>query len=165
MKRTAIGLFIIIFGFGLGVAATLLYLKFSASDIRKPETAPNLSLLSNENVPPVLPVLGFCELAENPEKYNGKIVRLSGKLTFGLEDAWFSDLNCGADNAAVVPFFDEKVWNSIKKAREREDENFSANELNVIVVGKFKHEVYKDCCLIAPFQFEISEVEKVSKTN
>lgn len=165
MKRTAIWLFTVILCFGLGVGAVLLYLKFNASDIEKPEISPNLSLLNNENASAVLPILSFCELASNPEKYNGKIVRLSGTLSFGLEGAWLSDANCGAENAAIVLFLNEKVWNPIKKAREQENEKFSANELSVIVVGKFKNEIYKDCCLITPFQFEISAVEKASKKN
>jgi hypothetical protein len=49
----------------------------------------------------------------------------------------------------------EEASKLIRQAREQKGKKFWANELNVVVVGRFKNEVYKDCCLIAPFQFEI----------
>ncbi|HEX8249531.1 MAG TPA: hypothetical protein VF599_15245 [Pyrinomonadaceae bacterium] len=167
MKRRAIELFIIILTFGLlGITATLLHLKLNPSNNQTAEPATNPVLLNNEDIPADLPILSFCELANNPEKYDGKIVRLNATLTFGLEGSWFSDSNCGShDNGAIVSSASEEVWNPLKQARERKGEKFSANQLNVTAVGKFKNEVYKDCCLIAPFQFEISKVEKASTIN
>jgi hypothetical protein len=43
-----------------------------------------------------------------------------------------------------------------------EHEKSLNNFLNLIVVGKFKNVVYNYGGLIAPFQFEILKVEKVS---
>jgi hypothetical protein len=164
MKRIATWLLIIILTFGLGVTATFLYLKLNTSGIQKSETLAAPALPDEENGAADLPILSFCELAEKPEKYNGKIVRLSGRITFGLEGAWFSDSNCGDhDNSAIVSYKNEDVWNPVKQARE--GGKFWANALDVVVTGKFKNEVYRDCCLTAPFQFEISKVEKASKTN
>lgn len=148
----------------------MLYLKVNTSDTQKSKTSQNPDLVINENVSATLPnifqVLSFCELSNNPEKYNGKIVRINATIQFGLEGSWLSDSNCGtSDNVAIVSYKNNEIWKPIGQAREQKDKKFLANELNVIVTGKFKNEVYKDCCLIAPFQFEISQVEKVSKTN
>jgi len=111
-----------------------------------------------------LPMLTFCELVNNPEKYDNKTVYLRARLSIGTEGSWFSDSKCGIDNAAFVSVTNEQVWKDIEKARERGRRKPSDNELDLIVLGKFRNLVYKDwCCLTTPFQFEISNIEKASK--
>lgn len=167
MKRITSWLFIITLTFVLGVTSTtFLYLKFTTSNIQKSGTLQTPNSLKNEDVTLDLLILSFCELSNNLEQYNEKIVRISATIQFGLEGSWFSDPNCGiSDNIAIVSYKNEELYNPIAQARKQKNMKFLANELDVVVIGKFKNEVYKDCCLIAPFQFEISQVEKVSKPN
>ncbi len=163
MKRIRFWLLIISFTFIFGAATALIYLKFFYPAIQTAESVTEIALPEIENNPADLPVLTFCELANNPEKYDGKTVRLSAILSIGLEGSWFSEARCGADNAAIISAKNNEVWKAIKKARERGKREPSDTEVNLTVVGVFKNTVYKDCCLIAPFQFEILKVEKASK--
>ncbi len=163
MKRITFWLLTVSLTFIFGAAAALIYLKFFYPAIQTPEPVPEIVLPEIENNPAELPVLTFCELAKNPEKYDGRTVRLSARLSIGLEGSWFSDSACGADNAAIISMENNEVWKTIDKARKRGKREPSDTEVDLTVVGKFKNSVYKDCCLIAPFQFEISKVEKASK--
>lgn len=164
MKRITFWLLTISFTFIFGVTAALIYLKFFHPVIQTSESVPEIVLPKDENNPADLPVLTFCELTNNPEKYDGKTVRLSARLTMGLEGSWFSDATCGADNAAIISLKNNDDWKIIDKARERKNKEPWDIQLNLTVVGKFKNTVYEDtCCLTTPFQFEISKVEKASK--
>lgn len=165
MKRIIFWLIVISFIFVLGVITMLLYKDFSNSNAQKMETATNTALLDGETDSTNLPILTYCELANNPEKYDGKIVRLSAKLYIGLEGSWFADPNCGLDNGAIISSKNKEVWETMEKARKQKDEELLSIELSLIVVGRFKNVVYKDCCLIAPFQFEILKVEKASASS
>ncbi len=164
MKRITFWLLIISFTFIFGAAAMLIYLKLFYPAIQISESLPEISLPEIENNPTDLPSLNFCELTNNPEKYDGKTVRLSARLSIGLEGSWFSDSSCGADNTAIISAQNKEVWKAIEKARERKNKEPSDTQVNLTVVGEFKNTVYKDwCCLTAPFQFKISTVEKASK--
>lgn len=162
MKRT-IFRFLTIFAVLLCVsAAALIFLRF----FHTTQTLPEDSSPEIESEASVLPVLNFCELVNDPEKYDGKTVRLSARLSIGLEGSWFSDTSCGADNAAIISAENNEVWKAIDKARARKKGEPWDVEVDVVAVGKFKNVVYKDwCCLTAPFQFEILKVEKASKVN
>ena len=164
MKRASFWLLAISVTFVLGVAATLAYLKVFYSPVQISQPLPEISLPEKDSAE--LPGLTFCELTKNPEKYDGKTVRLSARLSIGLEGSWFSDNSCGADNAAIVKVKDNEVWKIIDKARERGKREPWDTQVNLIVIGQFKNAVYKDrCCLTTPFQFEISKVEKASKAH
>lgn len=108
------------------------------------------------------PLLNFCELTKNPENYDGKIVRLKAKLTFGLEGAWFSDANCGIDKAAFVESTDKNLWASIEKLRRQNDGKILLNEIELNVVGKFKNTSFNEGGLITPFRFEVLQIENAN---
>ncbi len=149
----------------LGVAVVLLWIYFGHSTVQIAENAPFSQSQNNDNASADLPILAYCELANNPDEYDGKIVRLSARLLIGVEGSWISDSNCGrTDNAAITTSNNEEVWHSINQARKQKGKKIWSNEVNLIVVGKFKNAVYKDCCLITPFQFEIMRIEKASET-
>jgi hypothetical protein len=124
-----------------------------------------LEVLDQQKSAQTIPSLTFCELVRNPEKYDGETVRLNAKLSIGLEGSWFSDLKCGVDNAAVISSENKEVWEKIRQAREQKDSKFWSNTVDLIVIGRFKNIEYKDCCLIAPFQFEILKIEKALSAN
>ena len=166
MKRITFWLLTISLTFILGVAATFIYFKFFYINPQRIEMLPEIALPESENNQAETPDLTFCELVNNPEKYDGKTVRLSAKLSIGLEGSWFADNSCGADNAAIVKVKDNEVWKIIDKARARGKREPWDIEVNLIVIGQFKNAVYKDnCCLTTPFQFEILKVEKASKVK
>lgn len=146
-----------IFLFGLLIISTILFPTNYADSLGNP--------LNKEEISQSIPMVNFCELANNPEKYNDRTVQLKASLSLGLEGAWFSDSECGVNNAAIVSSENKEVWKTIEKARNVKNNKFLSNELNLEVVGIFKNIEYKDCCLIAPFQFEILKIEKVTNLN
>ncbi|MGI8470123.1 MAG: hypothetical protein ACR2N3_16910 [Pyrinomonadaceae bacterium] len=163
MKRFTTWLFVIVLTFALCVTATLLYLKLNYFNSQESKAVENFDVVYDENSSADLPILSYCELANNPEKYDGKIVRLSATLEMGIEGSWFDDANCEKSNdAAIVKSINEEVWDAVQRTREQKDKKVLSNEVNLIVVGRFKNSVYKDCCLITPFQFEILKVENAS---
>lgn len=167
MKRIIFWLVVVSIVFGLGTATMLLYSNIFNNSGQTEKSADSATRLT-DTVSEVIPNADFCELAANPEKYDGKIVRLSAKLLMGLEGAWFSDAKCGADNAAVVSSENKDVWKAIERVREekdkilKENERQLRNEVNLTVVGKFKNIVYNEGGLTAPFQFQILKVDKAS---
>ena len=167
MKRIIFWLVVISFIFGLGTATMLLYPNIFNKPAQT-EISAEPATRHTDTAAEEIPNPDFCELTANPEKYDGKIVRLSAKLLMGLEGAWFSDAKCGADNAAVVSSENEDVWKTIERVREEKDKTLKENErrlrneVNLTVVGKFKNVVYKEGGLTAPFQFQILKVEKAS---
>ena len=169
MKRVVLGLIIISIIFILGAVATMsLYPHIFNNNSQKAEIFNETATLNKENVSEEVSSLGFCELVIEPEKYDGKIVRLSAKFRIGMEGSWFFDSKCGVDNAAIVSFKNKGVWEIIDHASKQkektliEDEKHLKNELYLTVIGKFRKVVYNYGGLIAPFQFEILKVEKVS---
>src|SRR5690348_2570944 len=117
MKKIAVWLLATIFTFILGIAATFIFMKFFYSFPQKLEAQPETSIPKYENDSANLPILAFCEQANNPAKYDGKMVRLSARLHIGIENSWVSDSNCGANNAAVISASNKEVWQKIDKAR------------------------------------------------
>lgn len=172
MKRVTKHLLIFTSTFILGVAATtLLYVKLNVPDIPASETAPIPVQPAKPVETAALPVLDFCELANNPEKYNGQIVRLGAVMNFGLEGSWFLDSKCPfndnavanpAENSAYALSENKEVWKRIGKAWVRKDSEFWSLKLDMTIVGRFKNEIYRGGGLITPFQIEILQIEKAS---
>jgi hypothetical protein len=159
--------FITLLTFVLGVAATLLWLKFRHPSVRKSEAQPCSHSLSNESASPNLPILAYCELANNPEKYNGQVVRVSARLGGSIYGILFYDQNCpGPDMGAAVTFEpqnEEEIERSLKQAS---GSNSLFEPVNLIAVGRFKEVVpFNGSDTIydtAPLQFEIIRIEKAS---
>ena len=159
MKRSATRTFVISLTFLCGVAAVLIYTGYNGLEsensyfVKEPISADELNS-SNFSL------IAFCDIVKNPEKYDGKIVRLKGKLSFGIEGAWFSEAKCGIDNAAVIESENDKVWAEIEKARTQKDKEFLINEIDLITIGRFKNTAYNEGGLKTPFRFEMFWIEK-----
>jgi len=168
MKRTTVWLLISLVTFTLGVVIVFVWVDRSKSPSAKSESVS--SIAQKTDTPSELPILAYCELVNNPENYDGKIVRVSAKLWFFIHGFKFLDKNCYAvENEPAVTF-----------AAGREDEIFAklaketgSAEYNpwtfpeVVVVGKLsrvkpsrKSDSMADNAYL---QFEILEVEKASK--
>jgi hypothetical protein len=142
-------------------ATTLIYMKFF--DVS--QTLPEISLPAVESNSPEPPFLSFCELVNNPEKYNGRIVRFSAVMQIGLENSSFSDVRCGGENTMVVSSKNEEVWKTIEKARAGKKNGRWAFILDLQVAGRFENIPFTQCCTKAPFQFEIKSVERASRVD
>ena len=98
---------------------------FSKVDQQKDLITKNLSL--------AIQTVTFCNLANNPVKYKDKIVRLNSVLTIGIEGSWFSDAQCGIDNAAVISSESQKVWAAIEEARNHKGSEFLSSKIELVV--------------------------------
>lgn len=166
MKRITIWLFITFLTFVLGVTAAFLYLKFNSSNKQNAENTTNPPSFSVPQETAEIQTLSFCQLSSNPEEYDGKVVRLNATLEFGTEGAWFSNSNCATAKATTLVFSkNEKVWKPIEAARKRKPNESWASQINLTVIGRFKNQDPKNCCIIASSQFYIEQVEKASKIN
>jgi len=114
------------------------------------------------------PVLDYCELANNPERYDGDVVRVRARLWFSMHGYFFLDERCYGDNkqSGIMIPQDGDTWEKIesKIAKDLGVDEFTGWEFPVIVaVGKFRRvepsktsdAVYDNTHLI----FEIMNVE------
>ncbi len=104
-----------------------------------------------------LPILNYCELANNPEKYDGKIVRINAKL-YGnyFPEPSFLDENCYTkEKETVVTFDNQDMKAEVYKntpAGGGENERYLGFP-KIIAVGKFSR--------VNPPQIGNSEVRPV----
>jgi hypothetical protein len=132
MKQIISWLLVIVFTFMLGVAVALLYLESTVSVTQKSEISSSLlnKEINDENVSMWnagnLPILSYCELANNPEKYDGKIVRLSATLYQNMHGLKFLDAICYSEEKETAVLFDDKRETEIvaKIAQEIQTERF-----------------------------------------
>jgi hypothetical protein len=161
MTRILISLLVLVIGFALGGATATLWLR------HKSIPAP---VQSNTNgVAPDLPILAYCELATNRDKYNGQLVRVGTRLIGFIHGIEFYDPNCPGDTQAAVifdPQHKDEIERDLKQARASEN---WLEPLNIIAVGRFKKvrpsnesdTIYSTASL----RFEIVRIEKASKTR
>jgi len=170
MKRITSWLIVTSLTFVLGVVATLLWLEFRHPSAQKSVASPCASLPNDENSSADLPILSYCELANNPEKYTGKVVRVSARLSGFIHGRLFYDPNChSVDTQAAVTFNSqarEEIERSLSEARGSDN---WFEPVDLIAFGRFKKVVpSKKSDTIydtASLQFEIMRIEKASKAR
>ena len=148
------------------MTTTLLYLEFNNSEHQKTEAvnAPIDDKKTENNAE--IQTINFCQLSTNPTEYDGKIIRLSADIMLGTEGAWFTDSNCSTSQITTLIFGNEAAWKPIDEARKQKNKKLWTNELTITVIGTFKNQDPKNCCIIASSQFEIQRVENaVAKPN
>jgi hypothetical protein len=168
MRQTPFWILIALLTFALGVATVLVWFNRPKLANEKAETVPSQqeSRPSTEQT-----TLTYCELANNSEKYDGKIVRVSAKLWFMIHGYSFLSKNCDGETKQIAVIFpDDKrgleIENKIAKDLELTEYNpWSFPE--IIAIGKFsrvkpsrKSDSIADNTYL---HFEILEVEKASK--
>jgi hypothetical protein len=178
MRRVSIWLLIAICTFALGFAAAMTWFQSPSSVVTEkvPPSPPcdsKVFLDSNADlsIAPSLPILDYCELATNPERYSGKIVRVRARLSGFIHGMVIADENCvGVDNQAAANYnrlTAEEVKRSLDGARGSTDSMNWLEPVNIIAIGKFEKvtpsnesdTIYDTASL----QFEIIRVEKASK--
>ncbi len=152
----------------IGVTVTLLTQKCPPSVTQKPEIPS--SILNNEIVSPDLPILAYCELINNPEKYSGKIVRIKAQLSGFQHGILFVDRNCtGIDKQTAVTFNlqnKEESEHILNKARGTDNWLIP---LDLVVIGRFRKVVPSNSSdtiyHTASLQFEITHVENAFRLD
>jgi hypothetical protein len=146
--------------FVLGVAATTLWSRHSAS---KPKTV-------DISPPAESPILGLCELLDNPDKYTGQTVRVSAIMSGFIHGLFLYNPNCVTVNTRTAVFFNpgnkEQIQDALKQARGSDDWR---EAVDIVALGQFRKvtpsnqsdTIYDT----APLQFEIMRVEKASKVR
>jgi hypothetical protein len=155
-------LLVLVIGVALGGATATLWLR------HKPIPVP-VPVQSNDHVAANLPILAYCELATNREKYNGQLVRVGTRFIGFIRGIEFNDPNCPGDTQAAV-IFDPQHKNEIERdlKQARASENW-LEPLDIIAVGRFKmvtpsnesDAIYSTASL----RFEIERIEKASKAR
>ena len=116
-----------------------------------------------------LPTLDYCELANSPEKYDGKTIRINSKLYGYIPNPAFLDENC-KDLETVVLFnetaFDvilDKIQRDIVRSHKAEDLWFAMPK--IIAVGKFSKNESPENNKFQNFKFifEVINLEKVNE--
>ena len=178
MRRVSIWLLIAICTFALGFAAAMLWFQ-SHSSVAAEKVLPSppcdskafLDSDAELSAASKLPILDYCELANNPERYSGKIVRVHARLSGFIHGMVIADENCvGVDNQAAASYnrtMAEEVKRTLDSARGSTNSMNWLEPVNIIAIGKFEKvtpsnesdTIYETASL----QFEIIRVEKASK--
>lgn len=155
--------------FAIGVAASFFWLDTHRVAVKR-ETSAASAEPSKADSNRALPILAYCELANNRDKYNGQTVRVSTRLSGFIHGILFFDPNCsGVDtHAAVFYNLDHRAEIELALKRARGSDNWF-EPVDIIATGKFKKvtptnesdTIYDTASL----QFEIILIEKASKAR
>jgi hypothetical protein len=168
MKRIFFLLLILLVTFSLGIASAFVWLN--GRNLTNVENKAIALSGQKADVASESPILAYCELANNPEKYDGKIVRVSTKLWHFIHGTYFTDKNCYDEGKQTAVIFNEQRSDEIidKLTKETKSEEYGYWGMpNVIVNGKFsrvKPTRESDAMIDnVELRFEILEVEKASE--
>ena len=164
MKRTLLWILVSLVTFGLGIGTALVWLGGTNGNVPTPEVA---VMPSEEPVSPTQqPILAYCELANNPERYDGKVVRVSARLWFIMHGYSFQDKNCAGDAKQTGVVITSPAMEQIAK-------HLGTPEYNVwdlpeiIAVGKFTRvEPSRESDSVVDntyLRFEVIRVENAAK--
>ena len=166
MKQTLLWILVSLLTFGLGIGTALVWLGGGSSGkVLPPEVM--VPPWEEPVSPTQQPILAYCELANNSEKYDGKVVRVSTRLWFMMHGYSFQDKNCdGEAKQAGVVLPSLAIEDQIAK-------HLGSAEYNVwefpeiIAVGRFSRvEPSRESDSVVDntyLRFEIIKVEKAAK--
>lgn len=160
MKRFISWTLVILFTFALGVSTTFLWINNSF----------DITGQSKANLFEDLPILNYCELRNNPDKYDGMIIRLRADISSGNHGEYLYDTRCPGDEnikdyndaTAAVLYIDWKEQRRVTNVRSERTLRPWTDPVNVIAVGKFrKNEPTKDSELAnnSVFHFVVISLE------
>ena len=92
-------IWIVLLTFALGIAATVIWVKFHFREYTVEEV-----------VSADVPKTDYCDLVNNPFKYDGEIVRVNAKLYWFMHGFYLADENCTGegDSAKTAIIFNEQ---------------------------------------------------------
>jgi hypothetical protein len=169
MRRIVFWLGTAILTFALGVAATLFWSASPGVATKRQTSAPSVEPSKGDSNRP-LPILAYCELANNPEKYNGQTVRVSTRLSGFIHGILFYDPNCSGRDTQAAVFYnpDHRAEIELALKQARGSDNWF-EPVDIIATGTFKKVTPTDesdtIYDTASLQFEIILIEKASKAR
>ena len=174
MRRGTIWLTVALSTFILGFVAASLWFPIARNVRETPcppaqhaEEALALDPSADLSTSANLPILAYCELVNNPDRYSGKIVRVRATLGGFIHGILFYEETCPGQTAVAFPRNNEDVRRALTEAAG--SEYFGHVPLDLLVVGKFeKVTPSNESDLIwhtAPLHFEIMRVERASKAR
>jgi hypothetical protein len=160
MKRGIFWLIVTVVTFGLGVTSAFLWFEFRKSFTNETETI---------NLPTEIPTVYYCEMLNNPDKYDGKIVRLiriSHILDFQYHGLVFN-VDCYGENKQTAIIITHLRKDILDKLKVEANNPYSWGRRQITAIGKFsRQKMPRRSNLLAntlDFRFEIMEVEKAVK--
>lgn len=115
-----------------------------------------------------LPILAYCELVNNPARYDGRVVRVRSRLALGIHGLLFLDRACSDWDKQTAVIFNEKDLDEIRRVLVEAGgpKHYRYEPLDLVAVGKFKRvtptgesDSYVDT---SPLHFEVLRVETAS---
>jgi len=180
MKYSAIRLIAALTTFTIGVALVTLWLGYTDAGHTRRAKTPCQRRARMEMPPPTAapgaespageglsPVLSYCELAWNPDRYDGKIVRVRAALRLSIHGLFLSDATCSRyENYAAVDFHEPQRRELVRLFFGPDSPTHAGpSPVELIVIGRFRKVVpskVSDSLLdTVPLQFEIMHVEKI----
>ncbi len=121
--------------------------------------------LGNKSDPPLVT---YCELVENPEKYHDKVVRFKASAHCGWHECFFYDLACDEKEKrayAVLSCDTDEACEKLQAAfSQKATYDLLRNRIELVAIGKFKGSGEYGKLQIGSkgfrFQLEITKIEK-----
>ena len=165
MQRTISLILVGFLSFLLGVASTFAWARYS-----QPRNTGGVQPSERHESEDERPILAFCELANNPDKYSGRTVRVSTSLSGFIHGMVLYDPNCSSVHTQTAVFYQAQkrieIEAALKQARGSEDwrlpvQIIAEGEFRKVIPSNQSDTIYDT----APLQFEIIRVEKASKLD
>jgi hypothetical protein len=153
-----------LFTFFIGIGcASLRLLRLQA-----PQTECEAVQPPQQHIPNERPILAYCELANNPNKYSGQIVRVSGTVSTFIHGMVMFDPNCSSVETQTAVLYSRQHREEIRAALKGPNSDWVLST-SIIAEGEFRKVIpsnHSDAVWdTAPLQFEIIRVEKAFKPN
>lgn len=132
MKKFVLRFWIVILTFAVGITSTIIWLKYN----------PFIESYENINFSEI-PSVAYCDLKNNPRKYDGKIIRIKYvKLYFFTHGYFLADENClgeedlGRTAINVYEPNQDLLWNTMKQFHQKDK---MWEPVEIVVVGRFTY--------------------------
>src|SRR5688500_2783891 len=170
MKRTIFWFLTLLTTFSLGIITAFVWLSNYNPKSKISETV--FPTTENSIVAGNMPILSYCELANNHNKYYGKVVRINGRLVQGMHGFKFYSPNCFAKEKQAALVIDQHIWEALENA---EQDVFSTNMNKPTAFKFFEITAVGKLSQVTPtgntdsdldnshLRFKILEIEKASK--
>ena len=132
MKRFIFRLSVVLLTFAFGITATVVWVYYN------PPIESYEQVIFDD-----LPVVEYCDLKNNPRKYNGKIVRVNTRLNWFMHGFFLADANCsgeGDDARTSISFYDPKRAELYKYLEQFREAGKGWEPVKIVAVGRFRYE-------------------------
>jgi hypothetical protein len=175
MKNSAIRLIAALGTFTVGIALVTLWLAYTDAGRTRRAEAPCLRRAQAQTPPaaesPVgeslSPVLAYCELVANTDRYDGEVVRVRATVRMSIHGLFLTDAACSRYEDYAAIGFEESREEELMDAFFGPDSPMRVGRgiVELIAVGRFRKVVpsrVSDSLLdTAPLRFEMMRVEKM----